>query len=595
MQSDSQLLFPGLFDRQPDSVRSFLETALQLRDLQQLYVNARSIPGQPLSQSLLELLHIELSAAPHDLARIPQKGAVLLVANHPFGLLDGMLLDSLVTRVRPDIKILTNRMIACLPELQDRCLPIDVYAQSPENVSSLRRVMELLRQGHGAAFFPAGEVAHWQTIHRRVTDPEWSSAAIRCAKFAGAPIVPIFFSGENSLGFQIAGIIHPRLRTARLAGELINKKGRKIEVRVGTPILASELKRFRSMEEATRYVRARTYMLGQRGIQARQPANVWALPLMKRTQAIAPPLVNESAMRDEVARLRTGSAVIVETDEYLAFAASAGHIPELMNEIGRLREITFRAAGEGSGKALDLDHFDRHYLQLVLWHKSQSCLVGGYRIAWTEDILPEQGPAGLYTSTLFTFRPSFFRVLGPAVELGRSFVRPEFQKDYAPLAILWQAIARTVAKRPEAPVLFGPVSISAKYSEAARELMVRFVLEHSCRKDLAALVTPRHAFRSRLTSSSDLRTIADQLVSVESLAAPLSDLDEAGSVPVLLRQYLKLGGRVAGFNIDKKFSNALDGLLIVDLRETSERLLSRYMGPALAQEYRHRVLPPCTA
>ena len=591
MPSASPLLFPELFEDKPDAVRNFLQAALQLRDLQELYANARRSEGKPLAQSILDLLEVDLNVSSQDLSRIPKEGRVVLTANHPFGILDGMLLDSLISRVRPDVKILTSSLISSLPELRERCLPVDIFGNSKQNVSSLRRVIELLRAEHGAAFFPAGEVAHWQTRRRCITDPEWSNAAIRCALFTDAPIVPIYFSGANSLSFQLAGLLHPRLRTARLPGELMNKKGQRVEVRIGTPLCAAELKRLRSVEEATGYVRARTYTLGHRSIAASPAPKVFSLPLMRRVEPIAQAAANEHMLQGEVERLQADRGVVVETPEYLALAAPASRMPALLHEIGRLREITFRAAGEGSGKALDLDDFDRHYLQLILWHKRRNCVAGGYRLAWTSDVLPSRGVAGLYTSTLFRFHPSFFRHLGAAVELGRSFVRPEFQKDYAPLVVLWQAIARLAARRPEAPVLFGPVSISANYSEAARELIVQFVSEHSFRKDLAPLVTPRHAFRSRLTSSSDLRVLGNCLLDVESLNGPLCDIDQAGGVPVLLRQYLKLGGRVAGFNLDRRFSNALDGLLIVDLRETSTKMLGRYMGSELLEAYRKNVSP----
>jgi hypothetical protein len=247
-----------------------------------------------------------------------------------------------------------------------------------------------------------------------------------------------------------------------------------------------------------------------------------------------------------------------------------------MREIGRAREVTFRAAGEETGKDLDLDIFDAHYTHLILWHKPSGCVAGSYRLAWTQDILPGSGVRGLYTSTLFRFAPAFFSALGPAVELGRSFISPEFQKDYAPLLLLWQAIGRSVAARPEAPVLFGPVSISADYSEASRQLIVEFLRKRRFRADLARWVSARRPFHSRLMRAAELRAVAACLDEVEDLSARINNIEEHSGVPVLLRQYLWLGGRVAAFHVDRNFSDTLDGLLILDLREAPEKMLARY-------------------
>lgn len=593
MPSASPTLFPGLFGRQPDLVRSFLRAALQLRDLEDLYAAARLRPGGALSRSLLEVLDVRCDINEQELRRIPAEGPLVMVANHPYGLLDGIVLDHLLLRVRPDVKILTNSLLLNIPELQSRCLPVEVFGRADEKVGRLKSLLRWLRGGGGAAFFPAGEVSSWQPRMHTITDSVWSPAAARCAALTRATVVPIHFAGVNSLGFQLAGLIHPRLRTARLPGELMNKRGHVVKVRIGHPIRHSELSRFDNAESATRYLRARTYTLGQRG----QTSHAH-LPLPARRnrllQPIAAPATAQS-IRDEAAAAIETTPEIFKVGDYQAIVFSGNRYPALLREIGRLREISFRGAGEGSGKALDLDHFDHYYSHLVLWHKAQGCIAGGYRLGWTHDILPEHGPKGLYTSTLFHFHSSFFTYLGPAVELGRSFIRPEFQKDYAPLLVLWQAIARSAARRPEAPILFGPVSISAGYSQAARELIVRFVSENTFRADLASMVKPRHPFRSRRTNSRDLEVVGSCLRDVEDLAGPLRDLGADSNVPVLLRQYLKMGGRLAGFNVDRHFGNALDGLLIVDLRETAPKMLGRYMGADLAAKYLESVLPARSA
>ena len=465
-----------------------------------------------------------------------------------------------------------------------------------KNVKSLRKVVSLLRKGNGIAVFPAGEVSHWRKEFRRVTDPPWSSLVARCATLSDVPVLPLYFTGENSLGFQLAGLIHPRLRTARLPGELLNKRNRTVEVRVGALIKASELRKFDSIEKATDYLRARTYMLGHRkpGIAGNAPQPVRGLPLFSITVP-GHSTDTESRILSEITQLERQGNIAVENDEYAVYLAQGNRIPNLLQEVGRLREVTFRAAGEGTGYARDLDNCDSYYHHLILWNKGLKQVVGSYRLAWTTDVLSKFGISGLYTSTLFRFQPAFFSRLGPALELGRSFIRPEFQKEYAPLLLLWQAIARTAAGRPDAPVLFGAVSISNEYSEASRELIVQFVSRHGFRTDLAPLAIPRHPFRSRLTKGFEFSTMSQCLQDLDGLAGPISDIGDGSGVPVLLRQYFKLGGKVAGFNVDRSFSNALDGLLIVDLRETDPRMLDRYMGADVAGEFRKQIREPFSA
>jgi putative hemolysin len=258
-----------------------------------------------------------------------------------------------------------------------------------------------------------------------------------------------------------------------------------------------------------------------------------------------------------------------------------------MQELGRLREITFRAAGEGTGKSRDLDRFDRNYSHILLWNKSKQELVGAYRAGNTAEILAQQGVNGLYTSTLFRYNPQFFEKLGPALELGRSFVRPEYQRQYAPLLLLWKAIARLLAIQPEIAVVFGPVSISNDYSKASREMIYRFFKARVRKDELAGLITPRKPFRPVGLRPWDCRAMCHALRDVEDLSQPITDVESDGKgLPILLRQYAKIGGKLLGFNVDRKFSNVLDGLMVVDLRKTEPAMLERYMGREAAARFR---------
>ena len=579
--------FEQLFDGVPGPVRGFLHTALQVGSLQQLYAQARARDCDSLSQSVLDVLHATIQVSPDDVARIPSKGPLVIVANHPFGMLDGLVLDALISRVRPDLKTVTNVLLCGIEGLRDRMIPLDVLNGRDavrRNVRSIRACIEWLQGGHALAIFPAGEVSHWNSGDRRVVDPPWSFLAVRCALLAKAAVLPIYFEGENSLTFQVAGLFHPRLRTMRLPSELLNKSGRMVGVRIGSPIPARELSEYGSEESATGYLRARTYVLGHRGP---------AVPPVSRFKPQPESIATQPAgIIDEIDALRANGSCVIETAAYAVLAGQGERIPAVLEEIGRLREIAFRAVGEGTGRSRDLDEFDPYYTHLILWNKEDARIAGSYRFAWTQDVLPRRGAGGLYTSTLFRYSPAFFSRMGSAVELGRSFVCLEYQRDHAPLLLLWQGIARAIAARPHAPVLFGAVSISAAYSAASREMIVEYLRTRRLRRDLVALVQPRHPFRTRLTREPEIQLLARTFEDLEDLNGPIRDIDSRSGIPVLLRQYVKLGGRVAAFNVDRKFSNVVDALLLVDLRETPAKTLGRYMGQPAAAEFLSRFTVP---
>jgi len=564
-------------------IRKIMHNALRLRDLDRLYFEAGSsmVAEQGLSARVLRALDIELTWEPADAERFPKTGPVVAVANHPCGLLDGLLLDVFLTKVRPEAKIIANRLLCSIPEIGDRVVPVDVMRGHAEhgNSQSLRRAVRLLSEGGAVAIFPAGEVAHWNPSQLRITDPEWNDDAARLATLTGATVVPLYFPASNGMAFQLAGLVHPILRTMWLPAELLNKRGHRYEVRVGTPVSASALKDFDTPLSATEYLRSRTYIL-----EHRRPHTHAAPPAYPAPAVI--PSADEQVRREAAQLLESGTATLVENGKYSVLLARGEGLGALLTEIGRAREITFRDNGEGTGKQLDLDRFDSTYSHLILWDRGGETVAGGYRLAWTRDILPPQGIRGLYTSTLFRFTPRFFERLGPAVELGRSFIRPEYQREFQPLMLLWQAIGRCVAARPEAPVLFGAVSVSAAYSEASRALIAAFLSRNRFDHDLAGLVKPRRPFRARPIRKADLQPLLEGAGDVEDLNGTIRDIEEnQGGVPVLIRQYLRLGGRIAGWSVDEKFSGVLDGLVIVDLRKTERSILEKYMGREEAQRF----------
>jgi putative hemolysin len=559
--------------------RGLAQRFLPLERVRRLYRRAQQPVNRPLLQNLLTEMRVQYRIADPDLARVPASGAVLVIANHPFGILDGAILGALLSQVRSDVKILTNFLLAGIPELHEHCIFVDPFnnpRSADLNRRGLQRAIAWLRAGGMLAMFPAGEVSHLQLRQMEIVDPEWNATSARLLRITGADALPVFVSGRNSVPFQAMGLLHPGLRTAWLLNEFLSQAGKQVEVRVGSSIPARSLDHRRS-RDAVNYLRWRTYLLAHRGrCRPALPSALRSMFPQPAHHAIAA-VVPSRLLLAEFERLKAENC-LEENSEFSVHAAEARQIPNLLQELGRLREITFRAAGEGTGRALDLDQFDGHYKHLLLWSKSNQELVGAYRMGLTAEILPRLGISGIYTHTLFRYDPQFFARLGPALELGRSFIRPEYQRQYAPLLMLWKGIGRYLADHPELGVLFGAVSISSRYNRVSRELIVRFFQAREQNNELSRLVTPRRPFQPGWNRPGS--SLADaQLRDLQDLADPIGDLESDGKgIPILLKQYAKLGGRLISFNLDRKFSDVLDGLVLVDLRQTDPAALARYMG-----------------
>jgi putative hemolysin len=319
------------------------------------------------------------------------------------------------------------------------------------------------------------------------------------------------------------------------------------------------------------------------GIQtlAAVQADVRNTPIASSTVRIFEPIAEpESAplLTREVQALAARHTLYAAGD-YVVLVAQRQLIPRVMNEIGRLREISFRAVGEGTGKSRDIDAFDDWYMQLFVWHRKDQQVLGAYRLCMTDVVRQRQGDAGLYTTSLFSFDGAFLDAVGPAVEMGRSFVRLELQGAGRVLALLWRGIGHLLAARPRYRTLFGPVSVSSVYTVASRQLIAARLCEAEYRHPLFGSVQPKRPCLAGepVATEGDIKALSRRIAQLEP--------DQKG-LPILIREYVKLGGQFLAFSVDPDFQDAMDGFVVVNLDRTNPKLLSLHMGPENYERFR---------
>lgn len=513
-----------------------------------------------------------------SLENIPSDGSVLVVANHPFGGIEGIILASLISQVRKDVKVLANELLKRIPELDELFIGVDVFGgekAKQTNRRAIKAANQHLKEGGVLIIFPAGEVSSWQASENKITDKTWSHSVAKFVKHAQATTVPLFISGMNSKLFYQAGRIHPLLRTALLGRELLNKSGEIISVSIGNPIPYREIQGFENDEDITQYFRLNTYLMGS--MDSRKELTQQTL----HAEPIIAPILTET-LENEL--LDLSEFKLLEQADFEVYCAPTPKMPQMMREIGRVREESFRDVGEGSGLSCDVDLFDPNYHQLFVWHKTNRELVGAYRLGLVDELIEQGGIHALYSTSLFKYDEAFIKTLGCSIELGRSVVAKQYQRNMHSLLLLWKGIASFVQRNPKYTHLFGPVSISNDYSPVARQLIASVMSVHYYDNDKAKLVSPT----TPLERNGQEFWRPDMLSSLSQLpllSKVLSRLERGMGIPVLLKQYLSMNGKLVCFNVDPAFNFTLDGLIVVDLTSVPEKKLGKYMGYDNAVKY----------
>ncbi|WP_319471916.1 GNAT family N-acyltransferase [uncultured Pseudodesulfovibrio sp.] len=558
--------------------RKPLSKVLRLETLNSMYDELHEKGSDiPFVDQALDALGVKFAVDGQPVSRIPKTGPLVAVCNHPFGILEGLILVKILREVRSDIRIMANFLLGRIPEMNDLIIRVDPFGKddsAKKNISGLKESMRWLKNGGMLVVFPAGEVSSLRVKRKMVADPEWNPMVGRIIRRTCANVLPVFFDGRNSGLFQTLGLIHPGLRTVLLPHEnLRHASGAPIRVAMGTTVKPEKLAGLEDDRAVVDYLRFRTYLLREEG----KPKFSFKTGDGRRRLA---PIANSRGrhvLASEVAAL-PDDRILIRSGDFTVFHAGAFQIPRILREIGIRREETFRKVGEGTGRALDIDEFDDLYRHLVLWNHAEREVAGAYRFGLTDEILADAGPKGLYTSTLFDYQSGLLEEMGPALEMGRSFITTKYQKNYQPLLLLWKGVAEFVVRNPKYTKLFGCVSISGEYSGLSRELIVEFMERHCFLPELARRAVPRRPPKVKRLRKLDFHLPEAAFSHPEDVADVVSDIESGKSIPVLLRQYLKLGGKLIGFNVDPDFGNCLDGLILVDLMQSDLKVLSRFMG-----------------
>lgn len=557
-----------------------LEKILYINTLDYWYHRTIQAKGNTFPEKILNAFNITLKLKESDLDNIPKEGPAIFIANHPFGGIEGIALSVILSQLRNDFKIMANHYLSIIPELRDLFIFVDPFKtknSNYNNISQLKKTICWVNNGGLLVIFPAGEVSHYNLAEGKITDPPWQENVEKLINKISAPVIPVFFEGANKLAFQILGIIHPLLRTVRLPAELLNKQNATLSLHVGKPITHKQLIKYNDAKSKLSYLRRRTYNLAHRQ-RFMDTTKINENNSMQQIVAAK----NRKHINQEIRTLPI-CQILLDQNSSNVFYAYAHQIPNLLHEIGREREINFRAVNEGTGKCIDLDEFDEHYIHLIAWDKDQHQIIGSYRLGLTDLIIKDFGKQGLYTNTLFKLKSWFFKEICPAIEMGRSFITQDYQRSFNSLYMLWRGIGEFIVRNPHYRYLFGPVSISNEYALTSQRLMLRFLSDNYGNQRLSRSVSPINSIGKRIKSIKLTAKESKDLAELEEL---ITDIEgKISSVPILIKQYLKLGAEFIAFNRDPDFSDVLDGLIVVDLVKTDLKILNRYMGQTGALFY----------
>ena len=549
---------------------------LRLAPLNRVYDRNKHLQGVAFLEALLQEFKVHYDVREEDLKKIPKEGPFITISNHPLGGLDGILLLRLLLEQRPDYNVMANFLLARIAPLDPYIIQVNPFENHKDASSSLmgfKQALAHLKEGKPLGIFPAGEVST-QPSGNIYVDKTWDKSAMKLIKKANVPIIPIYFHAKNSPLFYQLAKQSDLLRTAKLPSELLSQKNKTIGVRIGRPILPKAQEEMEDLYEFSNFLRKKTYLLSNTYEQKKLFKSFASMIRVKNNKdpeevapAIAPDLLEKEIIN---LRLQSGTRLL-QHKEYEIFLAKAEDIPNILHEIGRLRELTFREVGEGTNLSIDLDEYDAYYRHLFLWESDTKRIIGAYRMGLGSDFFDLYGVNGFYTHSLFRFDPELNTMLRQTIEMGRAFVVGDYQQKPMPLFLLWKGIALTTLHFPEHKYLLGGVSISNQFSDFSKSLMIEFMKSNFYDPYIAQYVKPKKEYKVRL-KDADKDFILDETQSDLNKFDKIIDELEPGNLrlPVLIKKYIKQNAKVIAFNVDPLFNNAIDGLMYIRIDDLPE-------------------------
>ena len=556
-----------------------LMKVLKISTLNKIYNRNKHLKDIEFLNGILDEFQIKFEIHEDDLKRLPKDGAYITVSNHPLGGIDGILLLKLMLEQEPDFKIIANFLLHRIEPMKPYIMPVNPFENHKDAKSSVLGIKETLRHlsdGKPLGIFPAGEVSTYKD-GKLVVDKPWEEGAIKIIKKAKVPVVPIYFHAKNSKLFYFLSSLNETLRTAKLPSELLTQKNRVIKVRIGKPISVAEQNEIENIVDYGDFLRKKTYMLSN-SYEDEPKFKVTSLLKTTKTPKQIAKSANHDKILEEVNSLKESDCLLLESKNYEVYLVTADKIPNILHEIGRLREITFREVGEGTNESLDLDKYDKYYHHMFLWDVTAQQIAGAYRMGLGSHIYASHGIDGFYLQELFRFESELFPMMSQSIEMGRAFIISEYQQKPMPLFLLWKGIVHTTLRYPEHKFLIGGVSISNQFSDFSKSLMIEFMKSHYYDPYVAQYVHPKQEFKVKLKD-------ADKDFVFNGTEADLNKFDkiidevEPGNLrlPVLIKKYIKQNAKVVAFNVDPLFNNAIDGLMYIKISDIPESTMKPVM------------------
>jgi putative hemolysin len=556
-----------------------LMKVLKISTLNKIYDRNKHLSELEFLNAILDEFQIKFEIPEEDLKRLPKDGAYITISNHPLGGIDGILLLKLMLEREPNFKIIANFLLHRIEPMKPYIMPVNPFENHKDAKSSVIGIKETLRHlsdGKPLGMFPAGEVSTYKD-GKLVVDKAWEEGAIKVIRKAQVPVVPIYFHAKNSRLFYLLSKINDTLRTAKLPSELLTQKDRVIKVRIGKPISIAEQNEHETIEEYSEFLRKKTYMLANSFNEENKLINVPNLKTPKSPKVIVTP-ANQEKMVAEVNKLRDSDCRLLQSKNYEVFFTEASKIPNVLHEIGRLREVTFREVGEGTNESIDLDKYDQYYHHMFLWDEDTQQVAGAYRMGLGSEIFPKYGMEGFYLNDLFRFESELHEMMQNSIEMGRAFIIKDYQQKPMPLFLLWRGIIHTTLRYPEHKYLLGGVSISNQFTDFSKSLMIEFMKSNYYDPYIAQYVHPKKEFKVKL-KDADKDFIFDEAEADLNKFDKIIDELEPGNLrlPVLIKKYIKQNARLVAFNVDPLFNNAIDGLMYIRIADIPESTMKPVM------------------